>query len=144
MQGTLAMVSRAAKRSALVFDHITKHALEHPDASFEKQLVLAAKYGEPYLFGIDPEGVAALVERHGLRVEVNLSASDLGARYLVGRTGRRGGACARRWRSRRVRWADPQPTSPRSTSTGSTLDALHAGNTDANTPQSTAKPNPAT
>jgi methyltransferase (TIGR00027 family) len=95
VQGTLAMVSRAAKRSSLVFDYITKQALEHPDASFAKQLVLAAKYGEPYAFGVDPEGVAALVGRHGLRVEENLTSVGLGARYLVGSDGKAWGtSCA--------------------------------------------------
>jgi methyltransferase (TIGR00027 family) len=92
VHGTLAMVARAAKRSSIVFDYITKHALEHPDASLEKQLVLAAKYGEPYTFGVDPERVAPLVERHGLRVEENLSSGDLGARYLVGSDGKAWGS----------------------------------------------------
>ncbi|HEY2516036.1 MAG TPA: SAM-dependent methyltransferase, partial [Polyangiaceae bacterium] len=84
VDATLAIVSRAAKGSGIVFDYVSKEALLHPDESLKKQMAAGVKYGEPYGFGVDQGDVGALVGKHGLRVEENLSAKELGGRYLVG------------------------------------------------------------
>jgi len=88
---TFAMVARAARRSSIVFDYLHKSALERPDPLAKKHLEVTAKMGEPYQFGVDPEGLAALLARHELVVEESLSADDLGARYLVGSDTKRWG-----------------------------------------------------
>jgi methyltransferase (TIGR00027 family) len=88
VEATLAMVSRAARGSKVVFDYIAKESLEHPSADLKRQLDAGAKYGEPYQFGVDRGDVAALLGRHGISLEENLSAEELGARYLVGSDGR--------------------------------------------------------
>jgi methyltransferase (TIGR00027 family) len=88
---TLALVARAAERSSIVFDYLHASALGSADPSVQKHLALAARRGEPYQFGVEPSDLAALLARHGLALEENLSAEDLGARYLVGSDGTRWG-----------------------------------------------------
>ncbi len=91
VNATFAMVARAAKRSSIVFDYTHRSALEHPDLKAKKHLAVTAKMGEPYQFGVDPGDLAALLAPHELSLEENLSADDLGARYLVGSDGKRWG-----------------------------------------------------
>jgi methyltransferase (TIGR00027 family) len=94
VDGTFAMVARTAMRSSIVFDYLHRSALEHPTPLAKKHLEATANMGEPYQFGVDPDHLAALLARHELSVEENLSAEDLGARYLVGSDGRRWGEVA--------------------------------------------------
>jgi methyltransferase (TIGR00027 family) len=91
VDATFATVGRAGKRSSIVFDYMHRSALRRPNALMRKHLAVTAKMGEPYLFGVDPDDLPALLERHGLSVEENLSAEDLGGRYLVGSDGKRWG-----------------------------------------------------
>jgi methyltransferase (TIGR00027 family) len=98
VDATLAMVAKAAKRSSIVFDYVHHSALEHPDAVARQHLALAAKMGEPYQFGVDPENLPKLLLRHELTLEDDLSAEDLSARYLVASDG--------------ARWGNVTPSSP--------------------------------
>lgn len=92
VEATLAMVSRAAHGSAVVFDYMYRSALDRPDPDTKKQLEIAEKMGEPYGFGIDADELAPLLGRHAIALEENLSAAALGARYLVGSDGAQWGS----------------------------------------------------
>jgi methyltransferase (TIGR00027 family) len=85
---TLALVARTAKGSSIVFDYVHRRMLEAPDAQEAKALARVRAVGEPYQFGVDPDGVAALVARHGLTLVANLDAQLLEQRHLVGVDGR--------------------------------------------------------
>jgi methyltransferase (TIGR00027 family) len=91
IDGTLAMVARAAKGSSITFDYTFASALANPDAALKKQLDLAAKAGEPYAFGVGADGVKGLLERHGLTLVEDVSAEEAETRFLVGSDGKRWG-----------------------------------------------------
>jgi methyltransferase (TIGR00027 family) len=91
VDATLAFVGRAPAGSSIVFDYLYASALTSTDAATKKHLDVAAKMGEPYQFGVDPGDLGPLLARHGLALEENLSAEDLGARYLVASDGSRWG-----------------------------------------------------
>jgi methyltransferase (TIGR00027 family) len=91
VDATFAMVARAPRGSSIVFDYVHRSALEHPDPDFKRQLETTARMGEPYQFAVNPAELGALLGRHGLSTEANLGAEELGARYLVGRDGKRWG-----------------------------------------------------
>jgi methyltransferase (TIGR00027 family) len=84
---TLSLVARAGKRSSIVFDYVHQRLLDAPTAAEVKALDRVRAVGEPYIFGVDPDDVAALVGRHGLTVVSNVGATALEQQYLVGSDG---------------------------------------------------------
>jgi methyltransferase (TIGR00027 family) len=87
----LAFVARAGRGSSITFDYLFRSALEGntPDAIQHREL--AARHGEPFQFGVDPDEVGTLFTRNGLSLASNVGAEEISARYLVGSDGRRWG-----------------------------------------------------
>ena len=91
IDATLGVVADAVAGSSLVFDYVHRDAFERPDPPTRRHFEAAAKLGEPYQFGVNAADLPALFAPHGLRLEEDLSADDLGRRFLVGTDGRRWG-----------------------------------------------------
>jgi methyltransferase (TIGR00027 family) len=88
IDATLGFVGQAATGSTLVFDYMHRDAFERPDPITQRHLDAAAKLGEPYQFAVNPGELPPLLAPHGLRVEEDVSAHDLGRRFLVSTRGR--------------------------------------------------------
>jgi methyltransferase (TIGR00027 family) len=87
VDATLALVARTAKGSSIVFDYVHRSLLDAPDDEQQRMLARVRASGEPYRFGVDPDGVAPLLARHALALVSNLDARALEERYLVGSDG---------------------------------------------------------
>ena len=87
VDATLALVGSTAEGSSIVFDYISRSALDAPSEDLKKQLAAGEKYGEPYQFGVDLVALPALLARHGLALESNCDAEEMLKRYLVGTDG---------------------------------------------------------
>ncbi len=83
--------ARACGAATLVFDYVHRDAFDRPDPETRRHFAAAAKLGEPYQFGVNPADLPALLAPHGLRLEEDLSAEDLGRQFLVGSHGQRWG-----------------------------------------------------
>lgn len=88
---TLGVVANAVTGSTLVFDYVHRDAFDRPDPETRRHFAAAAKLGEPYQFGVNPADLPALLAPHGLRLEEDVSAEDLGRQFLVGSRGQRWG-----------------------------------------------------
>jgi methyltransferase (TIGR00027 family) len=87
----LAFVARTGRGSSIALDYLFRGAIEGSDPDAIQHRELAARHGEPFQFGVDPDDVATLFRRNGLSLATNVGADELSARYLVGSDGRRWG-----------------------------------------------------
>lgn len=82
---TLEFLGGAAPGSSLVFDYVTHSALVDPAAHYGGPE--AARHfertGEPWRFGVEPEGIEPLLVAHGLRTLSHYGPEDLQRSYLA-------------------------------------------------------------
>jgi methyltransferase (TIGR00027 family) len=80
---TLGCISAAG--AEVVFDYVARSALERPAAHYggEEAARHFERTGEPWRFGVEPEQVAALLERHRLELRSHLGPAELQAAYLA-------------------------------------------------------------
>lgn len=86
IEDTLAWVaSVAAPGSRLVFSYIRKDVISGDGASPAERKVMARAEsgGAPWRTGLDPAGVPALMERHGLEVVEEVGGEEYRERYLA-------------------------------------------------------------
>lgn len=81
---TLAFVGTSAPGSILVFTYVLQSVVErHSDLPGARQLVDGmAKRGAPWLFGLEPAGVAAFLQPFHLRLDEDVGNAEYQARYL--------------------------------------------------------------
>jgi methyltransferase (TIGR00027 family) len=87
----LAFVARAARRSSIAFDYMFRDAIAHPDRypGVPEQVRLVTRAGEPYVFGIDPNGAEAFLAERGLILASQVLPDELATLYLARRDGGR-------------------------------------------------------
>jgi methyltransferase (TIGR00027 family) len=90
VRATLDVIARTPAGSTLVFDYVLADALAHPERyhGAVRTLAQVERQGEPILFGIEPEGLRALLDPFGFELRGDLQPASLARRYLVKSDGR--------------------------------------------------------
>jgi methyltransferase (TIGR00027 family) len=81
---TLAFVGTSAPGSILVFTYVLKSLIERRSGILgaNKMLDRVAKQGAPWLFGLEPAGVASFLEPFHLRLQADVGNADYQASYF--------------------------------------------------------------
>jgi methyltransferase (TIGR00027 family) len=90
VDSVLRYVSGCAPGSRLIFTYVHRGALDGSGhfADAAELLVALERIGEPWTFGLDPDGLSAYLHTRGLELEQNFGAREYRARYY-GPRGRR-------------------------------------------------------
>ena len=82
---TLALVANQAAGSKIAFTYVKRGIVDGTDRSKlgEKLLAISQEGGAPWIFGIDPKGLEAVLNERGLALVEHLTAEDYRQRYLV-------------------------------------------------------------
>lgn len=85
VRGTLEVIARTPEGSIVVFDYVLADALAHPERYYGAVRTMAQvrSQGEPMLFGIEPDGLRALLDPFGFELRGDLQPASLARRYLV-------------------------------------------------------------
>jgi len=96
VDATLAAIRRlAAPGSMLVFTYVDRAALAAGAAAFPEAarwLDGVSKRGEPWIFGLDPDGLGDYLDGRGFALESDLSTAQAGERYFPPRDRRERGS----------------------------------------------------
>ncbi len=85
VDATLAAVGKTSPGSALVFDYLTAGTVDGTSRAYGANAAhrFVARRGEPFTFEEPPGGIAPVLARHGLDLELHFSCDELLDRYLT-------------------------------------------------------------
>jgi methyltransferase (TIGR00027 family) len=79
VDGVLRQMAQAAAGSIVLFTYIDRRALDEPASFFRAERLLSRlrAYGEPWTFGLRPEGIQQYLAARNLRLVRDLSVADV-------------------------------------------------------------------
>jgi methyltransferase (TIGR00027 family) len=85
VEATLRVVGQSASGTSIVFDYVLESAIrgDHQDEALKRTMSTNAKWGEPWIFGMQEGKVAELAASCGLKVVSDLGADELTRLYLT-------------------------------------------------------------
>jgi methyltransferase (TIGR00027 family) len=85
VEATLRVVGRSVPGTSIIFDYVVERAIrgDHRDEALKRTMSANAKWGEPWVSGLQEGKIAEFVSRCGLTVVSDMGADELTRQYLT-------------------------------------------------------------